>query len=116
MRLYVILRNMPRVSASISDEQAELIEDLAGDDGPYSSKSEVLRECIKAYNRVDELERENDRLHRERRQLLDQREERNELVRYAEDQREQDQRVQDRREKPVWTRVRWWVLGEPSSP
>ena len=105
MRLYVILRNVPRVSASIPDEQAELIEDLAGDDGPYSSKSEVVRECIKAYNRVDELERENERLHRERRQLLDQREERNELVQYVEDELSY-------RERGLATRVRWWLFGK----
>ena len=115
MRVYVILSNVPRVSASISDEQAELIEDLAGDDGLYDSKSEVLRECISAYNRVQEVEAENERLRRERRQLLDQREERNELVRYAEDQREQEQRARERREQPVWTRMRWWILGEPSN-
>ena len=106
---------MPRITVSVSDEQAERIEELAGEDGPYSSKSEVMRHFIQRSQEADDLERENERLHRERRQLLDQREERNELVRYAEDQREQEQRVQNRREKPVWTRVRWWVLGEPSS-
>ena len=74
-----------------------------------------MRYFIQRSQEADDLERENERLHRERRQLLDQREEWNELVRYAEDQREQEQRVQDRREKPVWTRVRWWVLGEPSA-
>ena len=106
---------MPRITVSLSDEQAERIEELAGDDGPYSSKSEVMRYFIRRSQEADDLERENERLHRERRQLLDQREERNELVRYAEDQREQEQRTQNRREKPVWTRMRWWVLGEPSS-
>jgi len=113
MRVYVILINVPRVSASIPDDQAELIEDLAGDDGPYDSKSEVLRECISAYNRVQEVEAENERLHRERRQLLDQREERKELVRYAEDQREQEQRARERRQQPAWTRAWWWLTGEP---
>jgi Arc/MetJ-type ribon-helix-helix transcriptional regulator len=106
---------MPRITVSVSDDQAERIEELADGDGPYSSKSEVMRYFIQRSQEADELERENERLHRERRQLLDRREERNELVRYAEDQREQEQRAQNRREKPVWTRVRWWVLGEPST-
>lgn len=106
---------MPRITVSVSDEQAERIEELAGEDGPHSSKSEVMRYFIRRSQEADELEQENERLHRERRQLLDQRKERDELVRYAEDQRDQDQRTQQRREKPVWTRVRWWVLGEPSS-
>lgn len=106
---------MPRITVSVSDEQAERIEELAGEDGPYSSKSEVMRYFIQRSQEADDLERENERLHRERRQLLDQREERNELVRYAEDQRDQEQRARERREKPVWTRMRWWFFGEPSS-
>lgn len=105
---------MPRITVSVSEDQAERIEDLAGEDGPYSSKSEVMRYFIQRSQEADDLERENERLHRERRQLLDQREERNELVRYAEDQREEEQRARERREQPVWTRMRWWVLGEPS--
>lgn len=104
---------MPRITVSVSDEQAERIEELAGEDAPYSSKSEVMRYFIQRSREADELERENERLHRERRQLLDQREERNELVRYAEGQREQEQRARQRREQPIWTRMRWWVLGEP---
>lgn len=114
MKLYVILRNMPRVSASVSDEQAELINDLAGPDGSYESKSEVVRACITAYNRVDELERENERLHRERRQLLEQREEHNDLVRYADDQRKQEQRAREKEEQPIWTRATWWFFGRPT--
>ena len=104
---------MPRITVSVSDEQAERIEDLAGEDGPCSSKSEVMRYFIQRSQEADDLERENDRLHRERRQLLDQREERNELVQYAEGQRNQDQRARKRRTKPVWTRTWWWITGEP---
>ena len=104
---------MPRITVSVSDEQAERIEDLASEDGPHSSKSEVMRYFIQRSQEADDLERENDRLHRERRQLLDQREERNELVRYAEDQREQEQRVRERRQQPAWTRAWWWLTGEP---
>lgn len=106
---------MPRITVSVSDEQAERIEDLAGEDGPYDSKSEVMRSFIHRAQEADDLERENERLNRERRQLLDQREEHTELVRDAEHRRDREQRAQQRREKPVWTRVRWWVLGEPSA-
>ena len=104
---------MPRITVSVSDEQAERIEDLAGEEGPHSSKSEVMRYFIRRSQEADELEQENERLHRERRQLLDQRKERNELVRYAEDQRDQDQRARERRKKPAWTRAWWWLTGEP---
>lgn len=114
MSYYVDVSNMARVSASISDEQAARIEDLAGPDGSYDSKSEVIRDCISAYNRVEEVERENDRLRRERRQLLEQREEHNDLVRYAEDQQEQEQRAREKEEQPVWTRATWWFFGRPT--
>lgn len=114
MSLYVNLRNVPRVSASITEDQAELIEDLAGDEGPYDSKSEVLRECISAYNRVQELETENERLHRERRQLLEQREDHNDLVRWGETEREREQRRREKEEQPIWTRAAWYVFGRPS--
>lgn len=106
---------MPRLTITVTDEQATLLEELSEDDGQYESKSAAVRDFIESGERVSELEREVERLNRERRQLLEQREEHGELVRYAEDQREQEQRTQQRREKPVWTRMRWWVLGEPSS-
>ena len=106
---------MPRLTITVTDEQAALLEELSKDDGQYDSKSAAVRDFIESGERVAELEREVERLNRERRQLLEQREEHGELVRYAEDQRDQEQRTQQRREKPVWTRMRWWVLGEPSS-
>ena len=106
---------MPRITVSLSDQQAARIEDLAGDEGPYSSKSKVMRYFIHRSQEADDLKQENERLHRERRQLLDQRKERNELVRYAEDQRDQEQRARDRRQQPAWTRAWWWLIGEPDS-
>ena len=104
---------MPRYTVTLPDEQGELIEDLAGDDGPATSKSEAVRILIDDAQRVSEVEDENDRLRRERRQLLDQREEHSDLVRYADAEREQAELDQRRRKQPVWTRVRWWVYGEP---
>lgn len=81
---------MPRITVTITDEQAELLEEKTGDDGEYESKSEAMRSFISEYEhlseRVDELETENERLHRERRQLLEQREEHTDLVRAAYDE------------------------------
>jgi hypothetical protein len=31
----------------------------------------------------------------------------------GEDQREQQQYARERREQPMWTRTKWWILGEP---
>ena len=104
MTLYVNLHNMARLSASIPEEQMERIEELAGSEGPYGSKSEVVRECINRYDRVDELETEVDRLHRERRQLLEQRSENQELQRYVKDE-------QRYRQAGLVQRLRWWIGG-----
>ena len=104
---------MPRLTVTVTDEQAQLLENLSGDSGQYESKSAAVRNFIQAGDRVAELEQEVERLNRERRQLLEQREEHRELVRYAEDQRDQDQGARERRKKPAWTRAWWWLTGEP---
>lgn len=104
---------MPRLTITVTDEQATLLEELSGDDGQYESKSAAVRDFIQTGERVAELEREVERLNRERRQLLEQRKEHGELVRYAEDQREQEQNARERRTKPAWTRAWWWLTGEP---
>lgn len=104
---------MPRLTITVTDEQAALLEELSGDGGQYESKSAVVRDFIQTGERVDELEREVERLNRERRQLLEQREEHSELVRYAKDQRGQEQNARERRRKPAWTRAWWWLTGEP---
>ena len=96
---------MPRITVSVSDEQGERIEELAGEDGPYSSKSEVMRYFIERSQEADDLERENDRLHRERRQLLDKREEHDELVQYVGDELSY-------REQGLFTRIQWWLFGK----
>jgi Arc/MetJ-type ribon-helix-helix transcriptional regulator len=104
---------MPRLTITVTDEQATLLEELSGDGGQYESKSAAVRDFIQSGERVAELEREVERLNRERRQLLEQREEHSELARYAEDQREQEQNARERRTKPAWTRAWWWLTGEP---
>jgi Arc/MetJ-type ribon-helix-helix transcriptional regulator len=124
---------MRRTTVSITDEQGVLLDELTTDDGPYESVSEAVREFIRQYeraakleqanerikherigeyeDRIADLERENDRLHRERRQLLDQRDEHTELVRHVEDEREEREQRRERRNAPVWRRAKWWVFG-----
>ena len=59
---------------------------------------------------IEELEREDDCLHRERRQLLAERDEKKELARWAEDRRTVARR---HRSRPVWRRAWTWVFGDP---
>lgn len=95
---------MPRLTVSITEEQSDWLEEKSGESGEYDSKSEVVRECIKSYERVGVLEDELDRSRRERRQILEQREEHTELVRYVDEERTW-------REQPLSTRLRWWIFG-----
>ena len=95
---------MPRFTVTVTDEQAALLEDLSSDGGPYESKSEAVRSLIQDGERLAELEQENDRLHRERRQLLEQRSENKELRRYVEDE-------QRYRQASLLQRFKWWLGG-----
>lgn len=103
---------MPRLTVTITEEQAALLDERTGDGGEYESKSEAVRDFIQSgeelQNRVDELETEVERLRNEKRTILSQREENQELVRFVEDEME---RREQRDTAPVWTRAKWWVLG-----
>lgn len=72
---------------------------------------EGLRELVEREIEYDELERENERLRAEKRTLINDREERTELVKYVEQERELQRRQEERQDAPVWQRAKWWVLG-----
>ena len=102
---------MPRLTATVDEEHAALIEELSSDDGQYASKSEAVRACIQAYERVAELETENDRLRREKRAVIEQRDEHRELVEYVEGERKLQKMERERRNAPLWRRLEWFVFG-----
>lgn len=103
---------MPRITVTITDDQAELLEEKTGEGGEYESKSEAVRSFIQEYERlsgrVEELETENQRLHRERRQLLEQREEHTDLVRAVESERTLAER---RARAGLLTKAKWALFG-----
>ena len=99
---------MPRLTVTIDEDQKAFLEEKSGDDGPYESKSEAVRKCIQAYERVEELEREVERLRNEKRTILEQREENNELTRYVEEERSW-------RQAGIVTRAKWWIWGKTES-
>jgi metal-responsive CopG/Arc/MetJ family transcriptional regulator len=89
-----------------------------------ASRSEYIRDILASRHehdgmhdeytrRIAELERENERLHRERRQLLDQRDEHQELVRYADNERQMEQRREQRRQANILRRAWWYLAGTP---
>lgn len=88
------------------------------------SRSEYLREIVRnrgmqidVQERIQELETENERLKREKRKILSQREDNSELVEYAKSEREirrqEEQRRREREAASVFTRLRWWIRGRP---
>lgn len=114
---------MPRLTITVTDEQATLLEEKTGDGGEYESKSEAVRTFIQEYERLSErvadleseyekriadLERENERLRNEKQLILEQREEHTDLVRAI----EREQSREDRRAQAgVLTRAKWWLVG-----
>ena len=122
---------MEKISISLTDEQIHHVKELMEKQG--EGRSEAVRTLVergrnhseleeeletkveeverKRNEEIEDLEQEIERLHRERRQLLEQREENQELVRFAEEQRSLVSEQRDRQNAPVWRRAKWWVLG-----
>ena len=122
---------MEKISISLRDEQLQHVGER--EENENETRSEAVRTLVdrgmnaaeheeKLRGRMEELERkkdeeieqlrtEIDRLQRERRQILEQREENQELARFAKEQRSLVSEQRDRRNAPVWRRAKWWVLG-----
>ena len=114
---------MQRVSVKLPEEMVEQLDARADDDGV--TRSDVIRNLLDdglntaddARNtadddglrrRIEELERKAERLEREKRQILDQREENQELVKYV----EQERTLQEERlSASAVTRAKWWLFG-----
>jgi len=67
---------MPRLTVTISDEHERILEEKSDVGEAYRSKSEVVRECIEAHERVEDLsqqvgclEAEVDTLREQRKEL-----------------------------------------------
>lgn len=108
---------MTRLSITLTDEQNERIEELV-ESGEYSSKNAVVQEWLTRAEKVTQLESAVERLRREKRLILEQREEHGELIEYVEREKtlqerraEQQERREARQNAPVWKRGYWWVFG-----
>ena len=98
-----------------ADEQHEEIVDAVQAEKDVESKSEAIRKCISRYeelqHEVDELETEVNRLKNEKRLILEDREEKAELVNYVEHERTAEQQW---REAGLGTRLKWRLFGMDS--
>jgi metal-responsive CopG/Arc/MetJ family transcriptional regulator len=111
-----------KISVTLDPTVVGELSDRVGEE--YESRSEAVEDLLTTAFSVDEreheyeeriaeLEREVERLNRERRQLLEQREENQELVRFAESQRELAEYERERQKRGVFTRFVWWLRGQP---
>lgn len=100
---------MKSITVSIEEDHIETLDELSQDSGPCANRSEAMRMIISQHSDAQRLAEENERLQREKRQILDQREEHNELVEYV----DREKSLQERRiEAAIWERARWWLFGK----
>ena len=98
-----------RVSLVLRDRHVDVLDELQEDDDrDVRSRSEAAREVIDEYERLrsrcEELQTERNRLENRVMTLIDDRQEKQELVRYVDEE-------QERREAGAITRAKWWLLG-----
>ena len=100
---------MDQIAVRLPDDLLDAVDDAADEQGV--SRSEYIRDTLERRvsgetdDRMRELEQEVERLNRERRQLLEQRSENQELRRYVEHDVEWH-------EASLPTRLRWYVFGK----
>jgi predicted transcriptional regulator len=97
---------MQQLTIRVSDETATEIEQMA--DEQETSKSKVTRELLERGSEYEQLQTECDRLRREKRQILAQRDENRQLVEYVEQERSN---AEKRRQANALKRAKWWFLG-----
>ena len=108
---------MEQITLRLREETIEEVESEAEEAGV--SRSERLREAVESRNEheaeverlreeVDDLRTEVERLRSEKRALIDDREERTELVEYVEQEKTLQQ---ERLEASAVERAKWWLFG-----
>lgn len=102
---------MERLTIRVPEEILDEIERIETADDV--STSEAARRLLRRGTEYERIREERDRFERQYQQLVAQREEHDELVRYVEQERDLQQQRERRRSAPVWERAKWWVLGTP---
>jgi Arc/MetJ-type ribon-helix-helix transcriptional regulator len=92
-----------KISVTLRSDQVGELSDLVG--GEYENRSEAVRGLLDKGFAYDEIEATADRLERQLAQVIDERDEHQELVAYVEEE-------QSWREAPLSARVKWWVFGK----
>jgi len=99
---------MQSVTIRLEKETIEEIDDEAEE---YKNRSEYLREVIEDRHKLRDLRRENQRLQNQIRTLIQDREEKTELVEYVEEEKTELEKRKEIKKKPAWRRAKTWLLG-----
>ncbi|WP_122088601.1 ribbon-helix-helix protein, CopG family [Halalkalicoccus subterraneus] len=110
---------MQRVSVKLDGDMVEQLDSLADDQSV--TRSDVIRDTLddglntdddveiqRLQERITDLETENERLRREKRLVLEQREEHTDLVSTVERQQSLTER---KASASVFRRAKWWLVG-----
>jgi len=92
-----------KISVTLRSEQVGKLSDLVGDE--YENRSEAVRGLLDKGFAYDEIEATADRLERQLAQVIDERDDHEEIVAYVEEE-------QTWREAPLLTRMKWWLYGK----
>jgi metal-responsive CopG/Arc/MetJ family transcriptional regulator len=107
---------MPTYSVRASGNLADEIEAFA--DAYDGSRSDALRELLRRGTAYEDIQRDRDRLQNAQTQLIEHREENQELVEYVKEQRSIEREREDRqreRESANIVRRTWWAIaGRPT--
>lgn len=99
---------MESVSTRLDDETVSDIRETAEERDV--SMAEVIRGLIEQGQDYERLKAETERLRREKRLILEEREEKQELVKYAESER---QLKKKKDHANLLKRAKWWFTGVP---
>ena len=104
---------MKPTTVTLRESDLSLLNELSGDSGAYESRSEAIRAIIDGHSEANELQTQVERLQREKRMILEQREENQELVSYVQREKAMQERREERTQANVIRRAWWWVAGTP---
>jgi hypothetical protein len=104
---------MQPVSSRLDADTLRMVDDTA--DANDESRAEAIRRLVERGLEYEDLQREIERLENEKRALIADREEKQELVEYVEKERSVRQRREDRRRSNIFRRAWWFVAGEPAT-
>jgi hypothetical protein len=100
---------MDQITIRLEEDVLEEVEAEAEEED--ETRSEYLRNVIASRNEHDDLQTEVERLRREKRQILEQREQNQQLAKYVEREKSIQERRQEWMEADLATRMRWRLFG-----